>query len=206
MINLILSNTNRSLTYLKEIIKNDIKINKIILYTTKKKELFNYIMRNKLRDKLIFCKTNNINANYICDKLEVKSKNLNIISTYPGEIVNNMLLLRKKLLHCHPGNLPNFKGSTTIYYSILKKKKICVTIFLMSSSIDCGQIVYKKFFDNPKNFTDLEKNFDDEIRAFTLVEFLKSKKKYEIKYARDVWHPYYIAHPIIRHLVLKKDD
>ena len=51
--------------------------------------------------------------------------------------------LNKKLLHCHPGNLPEFKGSTTIYYSIL---------------------------------SNIEKKFDDKIRALTLIQFLKSKK------------------------------
>ncbi len=203
MINLILSNTNRSLIYLQEIIKNNIKIKKIILYSTKKNKLYSFILKNKLRDKLRFCKTNNINNYNICENLESDHQNYNIVSTYPGEIINNLSLLKKKLLHCHPGNLPSFKGSTTIYYSILRKKKICVTLFIMSSSIDSGKILYKKFFNNPKNLRDIENNFDEKIRATTLVEFLKSKKKYKNRFKKDFYYPYYIAHPIIRHLVLK---
>ena len=36
----------------------------------------------------------------------------------------------KRYLHMHPGKLPIERGSTTIYYSILKRKKInCYSIF-----------------------------------------------------------------------------
>ena len=73
----------------------------------------------------------------------------------------------------------------------------------MSRSIDSGKILYKKFFDNPKNLSDIENNFDEKVRAITLVEFLKRKKKYKNRLIKDVYYPYYIAHPIIRYLALK---
>ena len=144
MINLILSETPRSLIYLNKIIKHKIKINKIILYSKKFGEVYKFINKKNKKNLLIYCKSNNINSITIDKNLKLNKKNINIISTYPGEIVNNSSLLKKKLLHCHPGDLPQFKGSTTIYYSILLKKRICVTIFIMSKSIDKGEIVYKK--------------------------------------------------------------
>ena len=60
MINLILSETTRSLVYLDQIIKNKIKINKIILYS-KKGEVFKFIKKNELYKLLIYYKSNNIN-------------------------------------------------------------------------------------------------------------------------------------------------
>ena len=130
MINLILSNTSRSLIYLEEVIKNNININKIIVYSKKKKDLLKYIKKKKLSDLLIVCKTNNINSASINKQVELNKTKHNIVSTYPGEVIKNSLLLNKKLLHCHPGNLPEFKGSTTIYYSILSKKKnLCNIIY-----------------------------------------------------------------------------
>ena len=72
MINLILSETSRSLVYLDQIIKNKIKINRIILYSKKKGEVFKFIKKNELYKLLIYYKSNNINLNKI-------SKNLNLI-------------------------------------------------------------------------------------------------------------------------------
>ena len=204
MINLILSETPRSLIYLNKIIKHKIKINKIILYSKKFGEVYKFINKKNKKNLLIYCKSNNINSITIDKNLKLNKKNINIISTYPGEIVNNSSLLKKKLLHCHPGDLPQFKGSTTIYYSILLKKRICVTIFIMSKSIDKGEIVYKKYFNKPRDIKKIETSFDTNIRSLTLIDFLKNKKNINYSNISDKFLTYYIAHPIIRQLVLNK--
>jgi len=205
MINLILSDTERSLNYIQMIFKNNINVNKIIFYSNKKKGLiYNFIKQKKINNLLIYCKTKNINSSIINKKLKLYKSKLNIISTYPGEIVENPKLLKKKLLHSHPGDLPIFKGSTTIYYTILLKQKICVTLFFMNKEIDAGKIVYKKYFNYPKNLNEIEKNFDNKIRALTLIEYLKSTKNYKFKKTRRNFLPYYIAHPIIRQIVINK--
>jgi len=203
MINLILSETSRSFIYLKEIIKHEIKINKIILYSKKKGQVFKLIKKNRLKKFLIYYKSNNINSKNISKKLKSETI-INVISVYPGEIVKNHSLLKKKLLHCHPGDLPFFKGSTTIYYSIILKKKLCVTIILINGIIDGGKIIYKKYFDYPKRINEIEKTFDDKIRASTLIKYLKSKKKVKYPNSNIATLPYYIAHPVIRQLVLDK--
>lgn len=206
MINLILSETKRSISYLKEILNNKININKIILYSRNNGKLFKFIKKKKLDNLLINCKTNNINSSIISKKLKLYKSKFNIISTYSGEIVKNSLLLKNKLLHCHPGELPMFKGSTTIYYSILLKKRICVTIFEMNKSIDKGKLIYKKYFDKPKNLISIEKNFDNKIRTMTLIEYLKKEKKTKFKKTRDKFLEYYIAHPLIRKIVIDKNN
>lgn len=203
MINLIVSDTKRSLNYVQAILKNNININKIILYSKKNGLVSKFIKKKKIEELLVSCKTKNINSPQIFKKLELHKSKLNIISTYPGEIVKNHKLLKKGLLHSHPGDLPKFKGSTTIYYSIILKKKICVTLFLMNKEIDKGKIMYKKYFEHPKNLNQIEKNFDNNIRAKTLVEYLRYKKKFKIKKTNREFLHYYIAHPIIRQIVLK---
>lgn len=205
MINLILSDTNRSLFYIREILKNNIKINKIIFYSKQKNgQIYKLIKKKKMNNLFIFCKTKNINSSIINKKLEINKSKFNVVSTYPGEIVKNFKLLKKNLIHCHPGNLPKYKGSTTIYYTILLKDKICVTLFYMNDKIDEGKIIYKKYFEYPNNFDVIEKKFDSQIRSLTLVEYLKSKKKFKFTKSKKIFLPYYIAHPIIRQLVLKK--
>ena len=51
----------------------------------------------------------------------------------------------------------------------------------MNKKIDSGKIVYKKYFKYPKKLKHIEENFDNEIRALTLVEFLKLKTNLYIK-------------------------
>ena len=206
MINLILSETSRSLTYLKEIYKNNFKINKIIIYSKNIKKVYKFVKKKKLDNSLIYCKSNNINSKTINKHIKLNKSNINIISTYSGEIVTNSSLIKKKLLHCHPGDLPNFKGSTTIYYSILLKNEICVTIFIMSKKIDTGRILFKKKFKFPKNLKDIEGKFDNKIRALALIEYLKNNNVSFISNLKDKYLPYYIAHPIIRLLVVNKKN
>ena len=204
MINLILSDTSRSLNYLQILLKNKIQTNKIIYYSNKKNGLiYKFAKKKKIDHSLVYCKTQNINSPMIYKKLKLYRSKFNIISTYPGEIVKNTKLLDKKLLHGHPGDLPMFQGSTTIYYTILLKKKICVTLFFLNKGIDRGKIIYKKYFQYPKNLNEIEKNFDNKIRALTLIEYLKSKKNFKFSQKKGNLIPYYIAHPIIRHIVKK---
>ena len=49
----------------------------------------------------------------------------------------------------------------------------------------------------------LKKKFDNKIRALTLIEYLKSKKNFKFSQKKGNLIPYYIAHPIIRHIVKK---
>ena len=85
-------------------------------------------------------------------------------------------LVKKNLIHCHPGLLPKYRDSTVIYYVLIEMQKIYVSIFNVSKNIDKGKVLFTKKFSLPKNFLDIEKNFDNQIRTKTLVTFLKSKK------------------------------
>lgn len=204
MITLILSETKRSLVYLDLIIKNKIKFQKIILYSKNKGAVYKFINKKKLLNSCIFLPINNVNSIILEKKLKLNKSKINIISTYPGEIIINPLLFKYKLLHCHPGNLPIFKGSTTIYYSIILKKKICVTLFEITKKIDSGKILYKKYFSIPKKLISIEKDFDNKIRALTLIEFLKTKTNYRYPITKKTYLSYYIAHPLVRQIVLNK--
>ena len=204
MITLILSETKRSLEYIDQIIKNKIKFKKIILYSKKSGEVYKFIKKKKLTEFSIFLRTDNVNSDILVKKIKIYKSNINIISAYPGEIIKNLSLLKYKLLHCHPGNLPMFKGSTTIYYTIILNKRICVTLFEISKKIDCGKILYKKYFNMPKKLISIEKDFDNKIRALALVDYLLNDIKYEDYKSKKKYLPYYIAHPIIRQIVLNK--
>ena len=74
----------------------------------------------------------------------------------------------------------------------------------MNELIDEGKIVYKKYFNSPKKLKDIEVNFDNKIRALTLIEYLTNKKKIKYPKLKSTNLSYYIAHPVIRQLVLDK--
>ena len=202
-LSVILANTNRSLFYFNELKKKKYFLDNIIFYSKKNnlsflKNLKNYKYKNNLK---VF-KSNNINDKSIENEvLKIKSKYI-LFSGYNAEILKSDKILKKNIIHCHPGLLPKFRGSTVIYYSIIETNNISVSIFKISKKIDEGKILFTKKFNQPKNRIEIEKNFDHKIRAITLVSFLKQNKiKFNILKSK---YPnfYYIAHPIIRNIIL----
>lgn len=216
-IGIILSSTYRSVLYLKILIKNKISLTNIILLKDRNEKLLNkqiirLIKKNnsKLKIKIFFIK--NINNNKVTQFIKKQKEKLIIISLYPGSngIVKNKELLKKKnLLHSHPGKLPKYKGSTTIYYSLLKEKKIWCDSFFLNDKIDQGKVIYSKQYPIPNNIYSIEKKYDSEIRSQNLIETLNILKKKLIfikykKYSKEIILNYYIMHPILRFITFKK--
>ena len=108
-------------------------------------------------------------------------------------------------MHSHTGKLPNFKGSTTIYYTLLKNKKIYCTTFILNHLIDKGKILLIKKYPVLKNKKKID-SYDSQVRAKNMLttlnnfnKLLKANKKY-----KDNFSPYYIIHPILRYIAIKK--
>ena len=203
---IIFSNTKRSFQYLTYLRKMNLNPSIIIVYSKKKLS----IKFKKLLSKYKFCffSTNDINNNKIEKKLLSLPEKYFIYSGYPSQIIYNSKLLNQKiLLHSHTGKFPNFKGSTTIFYSILKTNSIWCTTFRMTSKLDTGKIfLIKKYKYDNDLFTDFDK-FDNLIRIKNLGKILKSnlirrrtiRKKNSEEY-------YYVAHPLIRCLAKLKSE
>ena len=204
MINLLLSETKRSEIYLKYIKINKIKINKIIYFSIRKKQVNKFIKSANLKNITTFLNTNNINSKLVEKAMFEINPNIPIIySGYSGAIIKNKKILKNNLIHFHPGELPSYKGSTTLFYSLILKKKITVTGFIMTKGIDEGKILYKKNFKRPVKSSSINDMYDHKIRAETMVDFLKKgKKKYKIKKKINNFSIYYIAHPIIRGIAI----
>ena len=209
--NLIISNTSRSCQYLKIFFKNKI-FPKVIIYLDDKKKSINrlklkkIIKQNKKLSIKLF-KTDNVNDDSIVKYL-IKTVEKNIIySGYPGRIITSKKLLElKNILHSHSGYLPHYKGSTTIFYSLLKEKKIYCTTFIMTSKIDDGKILLIKKYPIPKNIFSIDKTYDDKIRANNSLEVVRkfySLKKKSNK--RQNFLPYYVIHPVLRSFAFKKN-
>jgi len=202
---LILSDTTRSLKYLKEIYSSGFIVESVFLYSlNNSSKLLKYCLSKRI--KFINLKSNSINSKLSKNKiLSSKYKNF-IFSGTPGEVVNEDLLIKKNLYHCHPGKLPQFKGSTILYYSLLLKKKICCSIIKLKKKIDVGSVFFEKYHLPPKNRYTLENFYDDDIRAKTILSFIKKKNISKIKKNGLKKFPhYYICHPLIRAIVIQKN-
>jgi folate-dependent phosphoribosylglycinamide formyltransferase PurN len=202
-LSIILANTNRSKFYFNELKKNKFFLENIIFYSTKKNlEFLKILKKYPYKNDLQIIMSNDVNNKIIeTEILKIKSKYI-LFSGYNAELLKNKNILKKNLIHCHPGLLPKYRGSTVVYYSMIEIKKIYVSIFKISKNIDEGKVLFTKYFSFPKNKIDLEKNFDHIIRAKTLVSFLKSNKIILNKQKDRFPNFYYIAHPLIRSIVL----
>ena len=194
---LLASDNKRTKKYLEIFEKNNIKFNYILIYNVKS------IIKYKFCNKIILFK-----EKFFCKKIKKKINSLKqtslVVSPGYGEIYKKDLINDLKFYHCHPGKLPEFKGSCVIYYSILEKSSIYTTIFKMNNEIDRGRIIYQEKFNIP-NFKKVKyDDFDNEIRAKSFVNFLMRKKNIKNKLNVDSTLHFYKPHPILRALVENK--
>ena len=197
MYSLLLNYNNRAKNYLKIFKEKKIYFNYVVICNSKKK-IIKYPYSKKT---LVF--ENKKFDNKILNEINLRKIKKIIISPGDGEIIDKSFLKNKEILHCHPGNLPMFKGSAIIYYSILETQKVYCSIIKLNQKIDNGSVIFRKRFKLP-NLKKLNYiNYDHNIRATTFVEFLKRKKNNKIKKKKDLYLPFYIPHPIIRYLCQK---
>ena len=145
----------------------------------------------------------NVNSKKLEKKIKPFNSDYILFSGYSAEIIKNQILLKKNLIHCHPGLLPKYRGSTVMYYSLILDKEIFVSIFKISEKIDNGRLLYTKKFNAPGVLSKIESEFDNKIRSNALVSFILEKNKIYIKKKKtDNLTFYYISHPIIRNILI----
>ena len=202
--NLLIADTERSQVYLNYLSQNNLKPQKVFFYANKKnKKILKKLKKEKI--DYSFFSTKSINNLKIKKAILSSKLKIFIYSGYPGEKVNFNLTKKKNIIHFHPGLIPTFKGSTVIYYSILLKKSVHCSCLRINQEIDEGEVLLKKKFSLPKKIHLIENKFDSHIRAKTLISFLNKKpQNLKKKFKNKFLEPYYIAHPIIRAMVIHK--
>jgi methionyl-tRNA formyltransferase len=133
-----------------------------------------------------------------------------IYSGYGGELVQSDLLkCGAPLLHMHAGWLPDYRGSTTVYYSLLIENSVGVSAITLTEEIDSGPIVARKRYPPPPVGLDIDYYYDSAVRADLLVdvisEYMLNGQLSEITLeSSDVGRDYYIIHPLLKHIVLSR--
>ena len=108
----------------------------------------------------------------------------------------------KRFLHVHGGYLPDYKGSTTNYYSLLDGNNMGATSIFLSEEIDSGPILVKKQFPAPDDRKDIDHFYDSILRAKVLVDTLKeysmNGKFIFGENTNGKGETYYIIHPVLK--------
>jgi methionyl-tRNA formyltransferase len=149
-----------------------------------------------------------INAPELVALVRETSAHYAVFSGYGGQIVGvEMLSAGPRLIHVHPGKLPDFRGSTTIYYSWLDRGECWATAFLMSGDIDTGETLCSRRYAPPPGSLDVDYVYDSAIRADVLSALLEHYHQYgemprEGSPEDGPGGVYYVIHPVLKHLAL----
>ena len=151
--------------------------------------------------------TKNPNDPLVVDAVKACKQSILIYSGPGGAILRRPILTAgKKFLHAHPGILPAFRGSTTIYYSLIAEGCCGVTAFFLDEKIDNGPVVRRREFEPPADRQTIDLTYDPWIRAQVIVDVLReyadSGRMPSAPPDKSAGETYFIIHPVLKHIAL----
>ncbi|PKO46934.1 MAG: hypothetical protein CVU29_04310 [Betaproteobacteria bacterium HGW-Betaproteobacteria-22] len=163
---------------------------------------------NRANIETIHCGSVDVNSEE-CARCMLDVKPLVVIySGVGGQIVSEQTLaLSPKFLHMHSGWLPQYRGSTTLYYALLNKDSPGVTALLLDRTIDTGPVIAQKHYPAPSFDLDIDRVYDSAIRANLLVEVIRNYVRSGAFSVLMEQNPedgdvYYVIHPVLKHLAI----
>ena len=216
---MVAADTIRTRYYIEELIKNDLLPHFILLLLNsdgkflpgeKKGERCLLKDIGLLKDKGIqydIVLNRDINSDEVITKIANRVEKVFIFSGYGGVLLKEKILdSGKKFLHIHGGYLPDYKGSTTNYYSLINDNAIGASAIFLTKEIDCGPILLRKKFPPPKDRKEIDHSTDSEARAEVLIECLQNyvhSGSWEYELENNLGgETFYIIHPVLKHLAI----
>lgn len=148
-----------------------------------------------------------INDPFVVEAIRRRTETVFIYSGFGGVLLRkDVLSTGKHFLHVHGGYLPDYKGSTTNYYSLIVENTLGASAIFMSAEIDCGPVLLRRKFPPPANRQAIDHIYDSGARAKVLVETLQNYLKcggweYELP-TNFGGETYYIIHPVLKHIAI----
>lgn len=148
-----------------------------------------------------------INDPSVVEAIHRRTETVFIYSGFGGVLLRkDILSTGKRFLHVHGGYLPDFKGSTTNYYSLIIENTLGASAIFMSKEIDCGPVLLRRKFPPPKTRQAIDHIYDSGARAKVLIETLQNYLKcggWEFELPSNVGgETYYIIHPVLKHIAI----
>lgn len=130
-----------------------------------------------------------------------------IYSGYGGYILRGHLFdMGKKIIHVHAGILPQYRGSTTAYYSFLQEKTFGATAIFLNEGIDEGEIIAQETFPMPEEPVNIDYIYEPYIRSCVLMKMLEQYIEHgdlsSHEQNQEGAETYYIIHPLLKHLAI----
>jgi methionyl-tRNA formyltransferase len=215
---MVAADTTRTQYYIKELIKHKLLPNYILLLLNNDKDLLPGQSEIKTDNELTMllekeniqydiAPNNDINSSEVVEMISNRPESVFIFSGFGGVLLyDNILEVGKKFLHVHGGYLPEYKGSTTNYYSLIDENTIGASSIFLTKEIDCGPVLLRKKFSAPKDRTEIDHIYDSEARSKVLIETLKQHVKsggwdFELE-SNKGGETFYIIHPVLKHLAI----
>lgn len=162
---------------------------------------------DKLKIPYEVSQTTDINHLSVVNFIKKRVEPVFIFSGFGGVLLGKDLLnTGKKFLHVHGGYLPDYKGSTTNYYSLIDEGSIGASSIFLNEVIDSGSILMRKKFPPPLNKQEIDHKYDSAARAKILVETLQKYMQlgnwdFELP-CEHVGETFYIIHPVLKHIAI----
>lgn len=218
---MVAADTTRTKYYLNELIRNGLIPNYVLVLFNASKELLpgqkEVVGENELVSLLTrhgvkygLATSSDINSEKVVLELSVRPENVFIFSGYGGVLLkDNLLNIEKKFLHIHGGYLPDYKGSTTNYYSLINENTIGASAIFLTKEIDCGPILLRKKFPPPADRKEIDHKYDAEVRASVLIECIQNyvhKGEWICELSNNNGgETFYIIHPVLKHLAIMSE-
>jgi methionyl-tRNA formyltransferase len=176
------------------------------LFFDPEKDVVEFLEENGVNHRVIQCKS--INDDNVVDAIS-KAKPVFFLFGGGGILRKAMFNTGKRFIHIHPGEIPYFRGSQCIEWSILYGKPCVATAFFMTEKIDDGEVILQKEYANPE----LENNniaslYSSYIRTDTMLDaierFVIDGKFQQSNLGSDGPGTFYKMHPVLTNLVFNK--
>ena len=158
------------------------------------------IARDSVNDEAVQCAIEDVGPQLV------------IYSGFGGQLVHTRTLqTAPAFLHIHSGWLPDYRGSTTLYYAILEGNKCGVSAILLNEKIDQGPVIARRYYDWQAPASDIDHLYDGAIRADLLIRVMRSwlkdeSLKPELTQRSTDGRTFYVIHPVLKHLALQRID
>lgn len=203
------AHSSRSLAYAEEIARRGLSPERVVFYGSPERRDPALVERCESAGwEHEAIEVDEVNAPEIVDRLRELGPRVIIYSGYGGQILRAELLdCGAKFLHVHSGWLPEYRGSTTLYYSLLREGRCAASALVLDESIDTGPIVARKYYAAPGSLTEVDHGYDGSIRADLMTDALEHYAQHGELAEVDRQDPehgctYFVIHPVLKHLAI----